>query len=1154
MRKQQCVCIGLAVLVLATLVGVLPNPAWGQQVTAGIVGAVTDPNGAPIQGASVIATDADRGTNRPAKTNEVGFYNISHLQVGTYQLKVEAAGFQTAVQPAIRLVLNQTARVDVQMKLGKVTETVEVTGAAPVLQTQSTELSTVIDARANVALPLATRNYNQLTLLAPGAVSTNPGAFTGPQATFQVGRPYINGNREQTNNYVLDGMDNNQIDNNDVAYPPSVDAIQEFNLITQNAPADFGNYLGGVVNVSLKSGTNQFHGSVFEFFRNDVLNANNWANGFTKGGPFIPGQTNPDGSLLKPALRWNQFGAAVGGPIVKSKLFFFADYQGSRFDQPSTPTPYTVFTAKERTGDFSELCQTGFTSGICNPTSGPNDPRVAIQLRDPVTGLPFLNNLIPRNRLSPAAVSVVTSSLYPAPINGNLTSNQINLVHQNTNTDQGDLKIDWVPSQKDHVYGRYSQQSVTNPITNSQQLTGDTLNTFPLQNGVADWTRSFSPTLLNDVRVGASYFPVTLGVSNPTGQNLPQTFGIAGVPNTLLPQMNIRGAFLTLSGNGLGNNDAKNEFADTVIQAEDTVSLTKGTHGVRVGFQFFRIRTNIFYPGNEGLAGQFFFTGQYSRAGESDFMLGLPNQIGLGTLTGARGMRNSIYAAFVQDNWRVTPNLTLNLGLRWEVNTPRYEVNHLATNYGLFSGQVQLAGQNGNSDALYNQYNGITNLQPRFGFAWSPETLRNTVIRGAYGISNFAESTGTNNLLFRNPPWTVPHNVSYPTTQALPGSTLDQGFSVFPSSPCTPAAALASDPLCFNGTGIHLFDPHFRPAVSQQWNFSIQHQLGNSTTVQLGYVGQRNTHLADIYLANQLVLTPGGTLALSPFLAGNPNLHQDTINPSADPNHVGQARVTESEASSNYNAFQAVFQKRLSYGLQFQANYTWSKCLTNSSGFFAQFGDTNPALTQAGNDYFFFQNTYDKSADYGPCFNDVRNVFNGYITYDLPFGRDRHFGGNMNKVVNAIVGDWQVNTIFTVHGGFPITAQSPTDTSGTVSGFPRADCTGPPVETPYRRSTDPKNPGYIWFNPNSVAIPAAGTFGNCRVGTFRGPGLHTADLGVSKIFPFTERQNLEFRAEAINFTNTPILAAPSDKIGPSFGLVNQAQGARNIQFALKYHF
>src|ERR1700761_5006480 len=370
----------------AVLLTLASGTLWSQEVTAAINGTVTDPSGGAVVGAKVTAKDLDRGTVYPTTSDSGGHYNLPRIPVGNYEVRVESTGFQAAVESPVVLVLNQVAKIDFQLKVGNVNQTVEVTAAAPVLQTETTQLGTILDARTNVTLPLATRNYNQLTLLAPGAVTTDPSEFTGAMTTFSSGRPYINGNREEANTYFLDGMNNDQVSENDVGFAPSVDAIQEFNLITQNASAEFGNFMGGIVSVITKSGTNQFHGAAFEFIRNDQLNANQWSNNFQ--------------DIARPLLRWNEFGGDVGGPIKKDKLFFFADYQGSRYDQPATGSPFTVLTAAERTGNFGSFCTEGFTSGgLCNNS--------AHQLYNPYSSstsgnrTPFLFNQIPTNLFSP---------------------------------------------------------------------------------------------------------------------------------------------------------------------------------------------------------------------------------------------------------------------------------------------------------------------------------------------------------------------------------------------------------------------------------------------------------------------------------------------------------------------------------------------------------------------------------------------------------------------------------------------------------------------------------------------------------------------------------------------------------------------------------
>ncbi len=1123
---QNCLWQLAASFLLFALVLFAPVSLIAQEVTAAINGVVTDPSGSAVSGAKITAKDLDRGTTYPSTTNSDGAYSLPRLPIGNYELRVENPGFQSAIQSPIVLQLNQVAKVNIQLQVGNVNQTVEVTGAAPILQTETTQLGTVLDARTNVALPLATRNYNQLTLLAPGAVTTSPTSFTGSQSTFNSGRPYINGNREQANNYILDGMDNNQISENDVGYAPSVDAIQEFNLITQNASAEFGNFMGGLISVSLKSGTNQFHGTAFEFLRNNVLNANEWSNNFQ--------------GLPRPLLRWNEFGGAVGGPIKKNKLFFFVDYQGSRFDQPATGSGFTVLTAAERNGDFSAICTAGFVSGIC---SNPKQ-----QLYNPYTGTnpnnrqPFLNNQISKTFFSPIAVNILTSSAYPAPINGNLVNNQVNTTHTYTNGDQGDVKVDWNASEKDRIYGRYSQQNVVNPSTNSQTLLYNGFNNYPLYNGVLDYTRTISPTFVNDIRGGVNYYPVATGNTNPGGNT---NFGIPGAPSSFLPGMTLNGG----NASNFGNADITQDFASTVIQAEDTAIITRGSHTLHAGFQYFRDRINVFYSGNEGLAGSFTYNGQYTGINgsiglpEADFLLGLPSQVGLGAGGGTWGQRSSTYAAFLQDDWKVNSSLTLNLGLRWELHTPWNEVHNRQTNFQEYTGQVLLSGQTNlfnDNNALYNQYNGITNWQPRIGLAW--KVGNNTVVRASYTLSNYLEGTGTNLRLTRNPPWQTGHLAAYSSGAALtfPTTTLDQGFSGFSgSSNCTTATIVTYSPDCFSGATIFTWDPNNRPAVANQWNVSIQHQFGNTTTLQIAYAGQNNDHLMVPILASQSFLNANGTVSPSPYLAGNPAL-------------LAQAptdKLTATNGIQNYNALQVSLQKRLSNGLEFQANYTWSKCMTNSIGYYGLYGDLNASVDQSGGNVFYWQNTYDAHGNYGPCYYDVTNAFNGFVTYDIPFGRGRTFGKNMNKVVNAVVGDWQVNSIVTFHSGFPFPITG-NDVSGTGSFGALASCSG--GTQVYGARNSPQG-GYQWWNPSTFFQPSSG-FGNCGVGVIRGPGLNTADLSVSKLFPVTERQNLELRAEAINFTNTPILAAPKNGLGPTLGLVNASQGARNIQFALKYNF
>ena len=1153
---------GLVVLLMVGVLGVL-QPAWSQEVTAGIVGTVTDPSGAPITDASVAVTDTERGIVRPAKTNDAGAYNITRLPVGTYELKVTAAGFQTSIRQAFTLVLNQTARIDVQMKVGRVSETVEVSGESPVLQTERTEVSTVIDSQTNDRLPLATRNYVQLTLLAPGAVSPDPNNFNNGDNTASGARPYINGNREQANNFILDGMDNNQVSDNLVGFTPTPDAIQEFNLLTQNASAEFGNFQGGIISTTIKSGTNGLHGDIWEYFRNDKLNSNSWENRFN-GSP-------------RALLRWNMFGGTIGGPIVKNKLFFFFDYQGQRFDHPSTTKELNIFTAQERLGNFGDICNTGFTAGLCNDTvankvtGGP--PLRTHQLYDPHNGnAPFANNII-TTPIDPVAAALFASALFPGPTGAGRQNNFAYTQAQAFNTNQYDIKIDFNATNRDHIFGRYSHAKQHNPTVNSFALLGTGFSDAPIDNEVIDWAHTFSPSLLNDARFGINYVKLDNGTDfGSSVGNLAQQLGIAngnqGGAGLLF--LGFNGGTPSNPGNGtlngLGSSGVTQRFHDAVIQFSDSLVWTRNRHIFHLGFEYWRYRVNSFYSGNSGSLGGILFSGAFTSEnpvspgagnngyGGADFYLGLPNAYGAGLTCCVWAHRSSTIAGYAQDDWRITNNLTLNLGLRYETFMPWVEKNDRQVNFDLKTGEVLAPNCStvdlgtapttcrDSSRGLYNGTYGPKALQPRIGFAWTPGMLGGkTVVRGAFTISSYLEGTGTNLRLPVNPPFQKAETLVQYKGVALPATTTSQGLA---------PVGLASDP--FAGALIRVWDPNVQPALTDQWNLTVQHQLANTATIQVGYVGQRGTHLMVPMPYLQKQLLPNSACATPPctapslFLSGNPTFQSD----------ISQISGTASVGNMKYHALQAVFQKRYSHGLEYQVAYTFSKCMTDNSGYYGTWGST-----QGGPASPYYQNLYNPHADYATCYFDAKHILSSYAVYELPFGRGKKWGGNASGVVNQIAGGWSINPIISVHTGFPIALyDSGTAPNVTNSRGQRPNCGAGAGSTLGRQAAfDPvsgKYTGYQWFDNSPYTATGAEQFGNCPAqGPVRGPGFGDVDLSVQKNFPVTEKVRIQFRADFLNAFNRVNLNTPNGGCcGGTMGLINLSQDPRNIQFALKLYY
>ncbi len=609
----------------------------------------------------------------------------------------------------------------------------------------------------------------------------------------------------------------------------------------------------------------------------------------------------------------------------------------------------------------------------------------------------------------------------------------------------------------------------------------------------------------------------------------------------------------------IGNADLVQSFHDTTWQFEDTATWTHGRHVIHGGFQAYHYIMNDLYPGNAGLAGQFIFNGQFTgnngtSAGNAvaDFMLGLPQDVQQGNGGGGnKYLRNSLFGIFAQDNWRIKNNLTLNLGLRYELTTARQTNNNQDVNFNLVTG-VPTIGSG------YNTYTGIGNFQPRLGLAWQPHWnsvwTRNTVIRAAYGISSFMEANGVNNLPYQNPPFVEAHELINPATQALPTSTLSQGFSGFPASACTPAALQALSPACLSGATLHLTNPNLQPAIDQQWNLTIQRQLGTRTSVSVGYVGNKIDHMSDIFIFNQKVLNPDGTVSPGPFA-------QPLINCCGAGNSP-TIRFNDSSGIQRYNALQVSVEQRAWQGLQFRTNYTWSKCMSNSLGYFGPFGDEEalPGTTSQTGFGFFFQNAYNAKGDYGRCISDAAGLFNGYLMYDLPFGKGRRFGGGADPVVNAVIGGWSIASDFTMHTGFALYPHG-----ADSSRLPAALRLVQTASLAFRNLGAASSPipmiqllpGYFgphFLNPASVTDATPHTFGTCAAGAFRGPGLATSDLSIVKAFQISERTNFQFLTQFINLTNTPILGAPSTSTGPTFGVITSSNPGRQVQFGMKLIF
>jgi hypothetical protein len=1095
--------------------------AMAQTYTATLTGTVSDPNGAAIAGAKVVAANQNTGLEYTASTSDSGVYTIPFLPVGAYIVTIEQTGFKKLVSNEIKLEVNQIARVNLALQVGGVGETVNVTDVAPVLQTENVTVGTVISGNTTVNLPLNGRNFQQLVLLAPGAVTPNPGAFTGAGQGAQ-GRPYVNGNREQGNAFLLDGIPVDETIDNRIGYKPNVDALAEFRIETSNSSSEFGNVTGATVNATLKSGTNEFRGNVFEFLRNDKFDANSWANNRAQ-------VRQPDGTFRgapKQKLRRNVFGGTIGGPIRKEKLFFFADYQGTE-ERTGGSALRTVPLAAWRTGNFSDI------------TTQLRDPDNCTNPRDLTTCRPFTGNIIPANRIvNPAARALFADTrLYPLPNSTGTANNYVTDFANFVGGYQFSVKLDARLSDKDNLSGRYYFGDYESGTLKTALPTDISSSSFSRPQGIVlNWTRNIGSTIVNEARIGMSRATFIGDVGDPNSiGNGNQKLGIPG--GQAVPGFS---NFRITGTGGFGTTAVTEVNATNTFLYGDNLTLVKGRQTFKMGGQWLRYQQNRFYPGNNGLLGFFSYTGQYTNNGFADFLLDKLSQKGVGntggTNPGTWGHRQNRIGVFFQDDVKVRSNFTLNLGMRWEYTSPVIEINDRQSNIDITTGRQLFAGRDGNSRALYKPFK--KGFEPRIGFAWTPGILDNKfVVRAGYGITQYMEGTGANLRLPLNPPFFAEADVTYDATSGA--GSIARGFT---------------DVIVRNQLAgiLRIWNPDLRPQFTQQWNLTLEYQVFNSSSISVAYVGNKATHLVAPADFNQALPGTGPVTTWLPLQQRRP------LYRFANLQAVTAIGGTDSYGNSNYNGLQMSYRQRFAKGLEFLASYTYSKTLTDNIGYYGSGGGV------AGLS-FYQRNFYNRNADYGRAFFDARNVFSWAGTYELPIGKGRSFAGDLHPALNAVIGGWTVNSIVSLRSGFPISIRSNDNSQQAPrgGGFPNIV----PGVSPYnsdglRRalSTVAADGGY--FNRDAFVLPAAGTFGNAGVGIVTATGFANIDFGIGKNFNLTERYRLAFRADFFNLPNHPNFAPPNvnwsdtTNFGKITGTIGggTAAGARNLEFSLKFYF
>ncbi len=1064
----------------------LAATGFGQNIRGTILGTVRDPSGGVIKGAKVTVRHISTGLVREETTNDAGEYRFAQLPVGQYDLSAEQSGFKKVERAGIQLQVDDYLRVDVDLSVGAVTETIAVEAAAPVIQTDSATVGNVVDNKKVTELPLNGRNFLQLNLLVPGA---NQGV-KGSQNQTQGGSISVNGAREQANNFLLDGVDNNDLAINQYSVAISTEAIQEFKVQASTYTAEFGRSGGAQVNIATKSGTNQFHGVLYEYLRNANLDAKNF---FDRPGTIPP-------------FKRNQFGASAGGPVIKDKTFFFFNWESTRVRQGITRVA-TVPTADMKHGNFSALLP---GTVIYDPGS----------LNAQLVRTPFSGNIIPPDKINKVGQAI--ANLYPDPNTSVGTSSGLFTSSPGKSDDfnQYTGRVDHRFGQNDNLFVRYSfikedRFDTFDPFCSVTNVPGWGCNTLNGgQNFVVSHVHLFGSNKVNELRLG--YNRTRGGIfQQDQSTDLSTQLGILGTSRSPLDFGFVRILPSGYDSVGDGGN-LPQDRKDNTYQVTDSFAWTTGSHSFKFGGDFRRFQLNLRFDSNA--RGNVTFTPFYTRSAANtgtggnsiaEMLLGDPQASAVSrSFAGATGNTVTAFRTyslnyFVQDDWRVRPNLTLNLGLRWEYNSPVIDkYNHLGTFDPSVSGNIRVSTPQ--KQDLYE----VSKKQfaPRIGIAYTPFGPK-TVFRAGYGIFWDDKLLNIHLTPALSPPFLIPLNFN-PSTNGVPNIDIANPFGGQAATGGFAASTWLENP--------------FRNGYVQQWSFNIQRELPAAMGFTIGYVGAKGTHLDHQYNANLPQPSALFVQANRPY----PTFANITVN--------------SASASSAYHALQVSLEKRFSKGLSFLAGYTWSKAIDDGSAWNAT-----------------VLNVFNFHAERGLSTFDTRHRFVASYTYDLPFGRGRTFGSNWSGLANEILGGWQTNGIVTFQSGNPLDIQAGLTTLTGTNSNTRPDVNGNPNDFAH----DPAR----WFNTSVFSNNFLGRFGNAGRTFVIGPGTADFDFALLKRFPlFSENRYLQFRSEFFNLANHPNFDNPTANnltvVSPTFGRITSAGASdprlssRQIQFALRLVF